>query len=179
MTRPISTLLAGALVLGPLLAACGSDDGSSTRSGAAVSGSASGSGTGAECTDVGKPDQADVTVGVTLREWSVRAGRTEVPVHRVAFKADNKGSEKHELVVVKGDSVEALPKGADGALDETKLPKGALIGELENIYPAASCIGEWTLEPGNYVLLCNIVEDHDGKTISHLKEGMATPFRVT
>lgn len=181
MTRRLLTFLAGALVLMSLLAACGSDDGSSTRSGAAISGSASGNASGnagGPCADVGKPDQAEVNVQVQLREYSVKVSQPEARYRRVAFEARNLGAEVHELVVVKADSIDALPHAKDGSLDESKLPKGAVIGELENIQPKGACTGEWTLEPASYVLLCNIVEKHDGKTISHLKEGMATPFKV-
>jgi len=34
------------------------------------------------------------------------------------------------------------------------------------------------LDAGNYVLICNIVEEEDGETVSHYQEGMRTPFTV-
>jgi len=37
----------------------------------------------------------------------------------------------------------------------------------------------YSLDPGNYVLLCNIVEDIDGTETSHYAQGMWTEFTVT
>jgi hypothetical protein len=118
-------------------------------------------------------------VAVTLTEWKILTGVAQVAPGIVSFLAENSGQEKHELVVVKADSVEALPKDATGAMDETGLAEGALIGEIEPMGPAMICRGNFPLPAGSYVLLCNIVEkEEDGSTESHFAEGMHTPFTV-
>ena len=60
----------------------------------------------------------------------------------------------HEFVVMKGKFAE-LPKASNGAVDETKLAAGALIGRTPSISPQNSTTATHTLDPGNYVLLCN------------------------
>jgi hypothetical protein len=147
--------LAAVGVTALLLAAagCGDDDGSDVRV-IDEGGSASGSGS------------ASI-------ETSGDAG-----AGNVAFAIDNAGEEPHEFVVVQGDSIEDLPTDDDGALDEGALDSGALIGEVEPFPGGESCEGTFELEAGDYVLLCNIVEEEDGEVESHLAEGMATTFSV-
>ena len=75
---------------------------------------------------------------------------------------------------------EALPKDADGGLDEDKLPEGGLIGEIEPFAGGKLCKGAFNLAAGKYVLLCNIVEtEPNGEKESHFKEGMHAPFVVS
>ena len=77
-------------------------------------------------------------------------------------------------------SADALPKDADGGLDEDKLPEGGLIGEIEPFASGKVCSGVFNLPAGKYVLLCNITEtEPNGEKESHLKEGMHTPFTVS
>ena len=115
-------------------------------------------------------------VNVTLTEWSVTAGPATAAAGKVGFAALNGGVEPHELVVVKGD---VIPVDADGALDEAALPEGALIGEIEPFPSGLSCGIAFDLTPGDYTLLCNIVEVEDGAVEAHYKLGMATGFTVT
>ena len=154
--------------------------GSGSGSGSAASGSgsaASGSGAEAECAPVGDIAAADTTVTVELDEFSIEPSGT-APAGAVGFELENVGEEPHEMVVVAGDSVEALPTDDDGALVEAELADGVLIGEVEPFPGGGSCSGVFDLAPGDYVLLCNIVEEEDGETESHLAEGMATTFTV-
>jgi hypothetical protein len=44
--------------------------------------------------------------------------------------------------------------------------------------PGMVCRGNFALQAGAYVLLCNIVEEADGVKESHLAEGMLAPFTV-
>lgn len=137
-------------------------------------------GAAAECkVEGGSTNTPELEVMVTLSEWLVKpSGPVKAGV--VSITAENAGKEKHELVIVKGESAEVLPKDADGALDEDKLPEGALVGEIEPFAAGQVCKGAFSLATGKYVLLCNIVEtEESGKKESHLKEGMHTPFVVS
>jgi hypothetical protein len=117
-------------------------------------------------------------VTVTLSEWNVSPSPGSVPAGKTDFRASNKGAEVHELVVVKGDQPLALPV-KDGAVDEEALPKGAFIGEIEDVPAGGACQGTFELAAGPYVLFCNIVErEPNGELESHYLNGMRTAFTV-
>jgi hypothetical protein len=177
-------LAVAALVFG----ACGDDDGGTVREvGNGGSGTGTGSGTGSgsatgvapACEPVGDAAGATATVDATLTEYAITLGRGAAPAGRIHFALVNRGAEPHELVVVKGVPPAALPKDADGALDESRLPAGALVGEVE-AFPGGGerCDGTFELAAGTYTLLCNVVEEHDGRKVAHVAEGMVTTFTV-
>ena len=175
-----------------LLAGCAADDGTGVRtvdSGAQTgSGGASGSGSGSApasgsaavaCKPVGDAAKADAKVPVELAEWSVTPKPPSVKAGTVTFDAANTGADAHELVVVRADDPAALPKDADGIVDESKLPDGALVGEIE-VFPAKQrCQGTFELGAGKYALFCNILEtEADGTKENHYANGMRTSFQV-
>lgn len=172
--------LAVLLTLG-LAGAC-TDDGAGVRSGGSASGSGSGSGSGstasAECSPVGEDLTADADVTVTLDEFSVTADPDEVAAGNIEFDATNAGTEAHEMLVVKG-----TPGGleiVDGRVDEEALGDDAFIGEIAPFPADSTCAGTFALDAGDYTLLCNILEEEDdGTVVSHVEEGMITPFTVT
>ncbi len=136
-------------------------------------------GSGAACEVQGGVSTQGTDVLVRLTEWMVTPSVALVGPGIVSFVAENAGKEDHELVVVRGDSAEALPKDADGAMDEAKLPEGALIGEIEPMAAGQLCRGNFALQAGRYVLACNVVDkEEDGVAESHFAEGMHTVFRV-
>lgn len=187
----------GVVVLG--LAACGNDDGGQVRdlnegsgsapgsasgSGTHASGSASGSGThasgteaAAACVEVGDPASADTTVVAVLGEYVIGLDTDEVPAGTVAFAADNQGADVHEIVVARTDlAADALPTAEDGTVDEDALGAGAVIGEIEAFAAGTECAGAFDLEPGSYVLFCNVVSEGGH---AHYEEGMTTSLTVT
>ena len=178
-----------------VLAACGGDDGAGVRDlgGSASSGSGSGSGSGsvasgsgsvasgsevAECIEVGDASEAGSTVAVTLEEFAVSPDPDSAPAGAVAFEANNTGEDVHELVVVQAPSIEDLPLAEDDTVDEEALEPGAFIGEIEGFPSGESCTGTFDLTAGDYVLFCNILEDHEGTLENHFQLGMATEFTV-
>jgi iron(III) transport system substrate-binding protein len=116
---------------------------------------------------------ADATVVVELAEWSVRPAVAEVEAGRIEFEVENKGTEPHELVVLKTDlSADGLVLDKDEpTVDEAA--SGLLIGEIEEdeLPAGASAEGMFDLVPGNYVLFCNIPE--------HYQKGMQVALKVT
>jgi hypothetical protein len=130
-----------------------------------------------ECVPVG--DGTGTQVFVSLSEWRVEADPASVQAGKTTFRVKNDGGEVHELVVVKGDRPEALPV-KQGAVDEGALPAGAFIGEVEGFKSGGVCPGTFDLQPGKYVLFCNIVETQPyGRLESHYELGMRTAFTVT
>lgn len=117
-------------------------------------------------------------LAVQLGDYVVVPAASSVAAGPVRMRATNIGIHAHELVVVKADAVASLPTEKNGALAEEKLPDLALAGEIEEFPPTQQCDAVFDLEPGRYVLLCNLVEKVNGKTVAHLREGMATTFTV-
>ena len=158
--------------------ACGDDDGGSAAASASGSASASAPASGSaisECEPVG--DGGGTPVGVVLDEWSIEADTASVEAGDVTFEVSNEGEEAHELVVVRAESPDDLTI-ADGRVDEEALPEGAFIGEVEAFPAGTDCEGTFELEAGDYVLFCNILEDHEGEAESHVEEGMVTTLEV-
>jgi uncharacterized cupredoxin-like copper-binding protein len=121
------------------------------------------------------------TVAVELREWAVDAEPTSVTSGEVTFEVSNNGEDPHELVVARSDlAPDALPTDDDGAVPEDEVD---IVDEVEELAPGTD--GELTieLEPGSYVLFCNLVEQEseDGETITeaHYSEGMRSAFEVS
>lgn len=189
-------LLPVVLIVALIAGACGGDDGAEVREleGEGGTGTATGTGTGtatgtgtdaatgteaAACEPVGDASTADTTVAVTLQEWAVLPDPGEAPAGTIAFEAENTGEEPHELYVVQADDPADLPTTEDGAFDEEAYGEEKVVGEVHPFPGGESCSGTFDLEPGSYVLLCNIVEEEDGETEAHYQLGMRTSFTVT
>jgi hypothetical protein len=188
MARMFRSLSAGVLAMALVVAGCGDDEGGSgsenlskdsvTTSSAAKTGTSAAGGTG-ECKTEGTVAGTGDEVVLTLTEFAIKPSKSPKGGN-VSIKAENAGKENHEVVIVKGEKADALPKDADGGLDEDKLPEGGLIGEIEPFASGQVCSGVFNLPAGKYVLLCNITEtEPNGEKESHLKEGMHIPFVVS
>jgi uncharacterized cupredoxin-like copper-binding protein len=123
---------------------------------------------------------AGTVVNVTLQEWAVIPDVLSVPAGSVTFNAENVGPvDPHELVVVRTDiPASDLPTREDGGFDEDA--EGVeVIGEIEEFAVGASESATWDLAPGNYALLCNLVELEEGELEAHYQLGMWIDFEVT
>jgi uncharacterized cupredoxin-like copper-binding protein len=86
----------------------------------------------------------------------------------VQVEAENDGATPHELVIFKtGLAADALPESGT-TVDEAAA--GELIGKLQNILGGAEKQDTFTLTPGNYVVICNVV--------GHYRLGMHAAFTV-
>ena len=156
--------VAALAVLFLVAAACSSDDdGGSTGS---TGGTA---GTGSTSTGGG------TSVDVTVQEFAVLPAQESAPAGEVTFNVTNTGPEDtHEFVVFKTDlAPDALPTAPDGSVDEEG--EGLeLIDEIEDIEVGDTPSLTVSLDPGSYVLICNIVESGE----VHYTSGMRTAFTV-
>jgi uncharacterized cupredoxin-like copper-binding protein len=186
MRNSVRVRLGAAIALVLLMAAaCGRDDGTGVRTIDEGTGSASASGPGAGGSPSGSApsgaeavlDPAKVTtrVNVTLREWTLTPQPAQAKAGPIAFDVKNEGETLHEVVVLRAPSVEALPAAPDGTADESKLGAQDNIGEIEVPVGQAGAVA-FQMEPGTYVLICNILDEHGH---AHFKEGMRATFTVT
>ena len=121
------------------------------------------------------------TVNVQVQEWAVIPDTLSASAGSVTFDVENVGPEDlHEFVVVRTDlPASDLPTAEDGAFDE-EAEGVQVLGELEDIEVGATDSLTLDLEPGHYVLLCNLVQEEDDGTVeSHYRMGMWIDFEVT
>jgi len=133
----------------------------------------------------GQTPQAGATVDVNLTEYIVSPDPTSASAGSVTFNASNIGGTDHELVVIKTDlAPDALPTADNGSVDEA----GAgieVLDEIDQFAPGGEESLTLDLEAGNYVLICNVVQERaDGSIVAHYtpgegQDGMAAAFEVT
>jgi uncharacterized cupredoxin-like copper-binding protein len=122
---------------------------------------------------------ASEAVNVVLGDFVVEPDADSVGAGEVTFAVDNQGGETHEFVVVEAASAEELPVDENGAFDEEAFGADNVLGEIEDVESGEQ--GELTLdlEPGTYVLLCNVTEEEEGGELeSHFAEGMHATLNV-
>ena len=108
---------------------------------------------------------------VRLSNWSIDSAKSSVQSGEVTFRAvhdmhdmhNNGEGITHELVVAR--------KNKDGTFD--------VVGEAESIGVGEHKDLTLKLDKGEYELQCNIVEQVNGKAVSHYKNGMRAKFMVT
>ncbi len=117
------------------------------------------------------------TIQVELKEWMINLDKNEVKSGVVTFQVANRGVENHEFVVIKSDMKHGNLPTVAGKVDEAVA--GELIGEIEDFAPQGFYKASFTLAPGQYVLICNIVEKEPGGGLeSHYHQGMHRAFKV-
>jgi uncharacterized cupredoxin-like copper-binding protein len=203
--RRWATLFAGAVLLLALAVAagCGGDgedrpdvevigeDGTGSATGdgtASGTGSDSASGTGSGSSSASgadaapapgvvepKPDDA-TQLNVSIGDWFITPENPTVAAGKVYFLVSNDAEvEAHEFVVIKSDLAPHELPVTDGKVPEDQVE---LLGEIEPFAADSDASLVLDLEPGNYVLICNIAEEESGQLESHYGEGMQTSLTV-
>lgn len=157
----------------------GTGTGTGTHTGSASgthTGSATGTATAAEPGRVQPKPEGAAQVNVTLREWAIDVSPARVKAGKVYFLVENKGPEDpHEMVIVRTDRPAGQLPVVNGIVPEDRVE---IVGEVEAFAPGTKASGVFDLEPGRYVLICNIAEREQGKLESHYQEGMYTTLTV-
>jgi hypothetical protein len=170
-SRTVAVTLVAVAAMSLLLAACGSSSKENSSSGS-----------------------SENTFG--LSEFTIIPPSNTLRAGSVDITADNLGAEPHELVIVRADSVDSLPKKADGSVDEDKIPEADKVGEIDNVASKTQITKTFDLTAGKYVALCNLVDSMTGSSSSmmhgdsemsegsgmghvHFAEGMHLPFTVS
>ncbi|MGK2966168.1 MAG: hypothetical protein ACSLFM_11270 [Tepidiformaceae bacterium] len=97
-------------------------------------------------------------LSATLDSYSIELGDTTIPAGVVEIEAENVAGEVHELVVIRTDLAEdALPVESNKVVEDGL----DIIGEIEEFDGGDTESKTFTLAPGRYVLICNIVAHYD------------------
>jgi len=138
-SRKILTYLAFAILIIPLLTACGPQ----------------------------KIDVALTTYKITMSKTTANAGDIVFHVHNDATDLT------HEFVIFKTDlAPDAMPLNSEGAVDE----EGAGVTHIDEVEVEVGQSADLAvnLEPGNYVMICNINDNNE----MHYQHGMYQAFTV-
>lgn len=158
-TKLLAVLAVALLALSA--AACG---GNST-SGDDTGGNAEG---GVSASSPAAGTQVSVEVGENSdSSYYMKVDPATVPAGPVTFSMKNTGTKEHEMVVLKTDTpADQLTIGSDGKVSEADS-----VGEISETAAGADGTVTLDLEPGSYVLVCNIKD--------HYEKGMYSAFTVS
>jgi len=158
-------MVGAAIALATVAASCG-DSGSSSAPAATTTTTT----VAAATTDVSAEGTIVVTAGDTngvAGDMTFDLSSSTVKAGEVTITLDNIGTIEHEAVVLKTDTpYDELVIGSDDRVDEADS-----VGEVAETPAGQSDSVTLTLEPGNYVILCNIA--------AHYRLGMVAALTVT
>ena len=138
-SRRMLGVAAATAMLAALASACGGGSGYSASSGAVQGASSSGT---------QRMDVTEKDFGIALDKPSADRGD-------IAFHVTNEGPSTHEFVVFKTDAAPGALPVDDNKVDE-EAPEVTHIDEIEDIGAGESKDLSVSLDPGNYVLICNL-----------------------
>lgn len=136
------------LALGAVATGCGdSDDTSSSPSESAEEAET-------EATTTAPPAAGGETLDIKMNEYNFIPKDAKAKSGTVTIDADNVGKLAHELVLAKSDADPAkLPTSSNGEVDEEALD---VVGEAPDVAPGETGSFSADLEPGSYVMICNL-----------------------
>jgi uncharacterized cupredoxin-like copper-binding protein len=118
----------------------------------------------------GSPSAATDGISATERDFAITLDATTAKPGSVTFDVTNQGPSTHEFVVFKTDlAADQLPTTDEGTVDE-KAAGLEDVDEVEDIASGASQTLTANLDPGNYVVICNLP--------GHYQQGMRASLRV-
>lgn len=103
----------------------------------------------AACTSEVTPE---ATVAVTLVDDAVVLEPATVPAASIRFEATNEGTMTHEFEIFAGATTTDLPVESNVAITEGL----ELVDEVEDVVPGATASLTVDLEPGAYLVICNL-----------------------
>jgi hypothetical protein len=149
--RPVFAVLSALILSASLLASCGGGGGGSSSK----------------------------AVQVRLTEYQLTPDIADAKSGKFGIDVNNAGTLKHELVLVRADSLDQLPKRPDGSVDEDKIPETNKLGETGEFAPTTTKTINAKLPAGNYVMFCNIIQTTNVGAVSHFVRGMHAQISVT
>ena len=123
-----------------------------------------------------EPPRGATTLNIDMHEWEVIPEPREVPAGDVYIRVKNNGEEPHDFVIIRSDLPHDQLPELDGWIREDRID---VVGHLVVWEPGSQASGLFTLTPGNYVVICNIVEkEPSGEIESHYVQGMHNSLTV-
>ena len=112
------------------------------------------------------------SITVDLSNWAVTSAETSAKAGSVTFYAVHDMGHMHSAAEggVTHD-LQVMRKNSDGSLTMAGQVQGLTMGEAQAL--------TLNLSPGEYELSCNVVEQVNGKMVSHYANGMHESFEVT
>lgn len=122
-------------------------------------------------------------VEIDIREWNLTLSAEKIKAGNVGFAVHNRGKETHELAVIKLNNgmmyTGQLPTTKNGSIDEDNMTFGKIVGEIEDIKSGQKAKQLFSLEPGRYAVICNMLEkEPDGSLEAHYAMGMHALLEV-
>lgn len=146
------------VAFGAITAGCGSDDEAGTTA-AAESESESDADESAGGTTTASTGGGE-TLAIDMGEFFYKPDAVEAKAGEVTIDASNIGSAPHELVLAKTDDApDQLPTSSGGSVDEESLD---VPGEVEEVEGGAEGTVSLDLQPGKYVMFCNLPGHYSG-----------------
>jgi uncharacterized cupredoxin-like copper-binding protein len=153
---------AGLLGTAVLLAACSPS--ASTGPGSTTAANPTGAGPGGSA-------GAGASIDATESDFKIDVSAANAAPGPVTFHIKNTGSQLHEFVVIKTDTPgDQLPQATDAPEVDENASGLTVVDEVEDIAAGAASDLDVTLDPGHYVLICNVS--------GHYQLGMHTDFTV-
>jgi uncharacterized cupredoxin-like copper-binding protein len=104
-----------------------------------------------------EPTPRGTPVNVLLEDFEVRHDVAAVPAGTVSFRILNQGPTSHEIIFVRTDRApDKLPLQGDGLTVDEEAPGIDLLDEVEGLDIDDRETLVLRLEPGHYVLYCNL-----------------------
>jgi uncharacterized cupredoxin-like copper-binding protein len=114
-------------------------------------------------------------VRVTEKDFSITLNKSSMKTGEITFSVKNDGPSVHEFVIFDTDlAADQLPTTQDENGVEIVDEEGegvSAVDEIEDIAVGSTQELKVTLEPGTYVMICNLP--------AHYQQGMRTSFTVT
>lgn len=112
-------------------------------------------------------DAGAVQLVAELRDYSVTLNAAEVKAGTVKVGIRNRGSQPHDFLVIRTDlAPDQLPYDAGRA----KANEDGVVGKTQDLRAGGTGALTVTLEPGSYVVICNVA--------GHYQLGMRTALKV-
>jgi uncharacterized cupredoxin-like copper-binding protein len=113
-------------------------------------------------------EEGGEVVNVTLEDFGVTLDRSTVPSGTVTFAVKNEGPSLHEIEIFAGAEAGRVLEVDRSVADATGLE---LVDEVENVLSGSTTRLTVRLEPGTYLVVCNLPD--------HYQQGMWTYLTVT
>lgn len=101
--------------------------------------------------------RAGVTVNVAERDFKMTASASHVAGGVIEFRDHNAGPDTHEVLIVRTTlPAGRLPLRSDGITVNEEVLKPDIVGSIDFVPPGGTKTTKLRLEPGRYVLFCNM-----------------------